>query len=220
MEEDPLSHFIEDDIEDERGEGSDEDEDELDVMDEIAETIPKKNRSFKVGHPQCQTHQVRLKREDSLLVPNFLPNTLPRADRGDREYYCCLMLTLFKPWRSGKDLKAKMETWDKSFMTQDFNKRQMEIMKFFNVRYECLDARDDYSTKHDKEDTDKIKYQWATSDMLGSLDDMHYAEAYSGADFDAEQLYDGYEEEAFNIPGKKCRSYGIGRAHHEYVRVA
>jgi len=200
----PLSDFIEDDIgffEDDRDEGSD--EDELDVMDEIAETMPKKDRSFKVGHPQCRTHQVRLKREDSFIVPNFLPNTLPRADRGDREYYCCLMLTLFKPWRSGKDLKAKMETWDKSFMTQEFNKRQMEIMKFFNVRYECLDARDDYSTKHDKEDTEKIKYQWATSDMLGSLDDMHYAEAYSGADFNAEQLYDGYEEEAFNIPGKK-----------------
>ncbi|KIM74021.1 hypothetical protein PILCRDRAFT_80473, partial [Piloderma croceum F 1598] len=168
-------------------------------------TMPKKDRSFKVGHPQCRTHQVRLKREDSFIVPNFLPNTLPRADRGDREYYCCLMLTLFKPWRSGKDLKAKMETWDKSFMTQDFNKRQMEIMKFFNVRYECLDARDDYSTKRDKEDTDKIKYQWATSDMLGSLDDMHYAEAYSGVDFSAEQLYDGYEEEAFNVPGKKGR---------------
>jgi len=39
----PLSDFIEDDIgffEDDRDEGSD--EDELDVMDEIAETMPKK----------------------------------------------------------------------------------------------------------------------------------------------------------------------------------
>jgi hypothetical protein len=144
-----------------------------------------------------------MKREDPFVLPNFLPNTLPRADRGDREYYCCAMLTFFKPWRSGKDLKNKMETWDKSFMAHQFSKRQLEIMKFFNVRYECLDARDDYSAKRDKEDEDKIKYQWATSDMLGALDDTHFAEAYSGADFNAEKECDEYEEEPFNVVGKK-----------------
>ena len=113
------------------------------------------------------------------------------------------MLTLFKPWRSGKDLKAKMESWDKSFMTYKFNKRQLEIMKFFNVRYEHLDAHDDYSAKHNKDDQDKIKYQWATSDVLNILDDMHDTEAYSGADFEVGKQYEGYEEESFNIIGKR-----------------
>lgn len=189
--------FIEDDT------ACSEDEDELDVMDEPSETVPKEDRSFQAGHPQIITHQARMKDENPFIVPNFLPNTLPRADRGDREYYCCTMLTLFKPWRSGKDLKDKMETWDKSFTKHKFSKRQVEVMKYFNVRYECLDARDDYSAKRDKEDDDKIKYQWATGETLDALDDAHYAEAYSGADFDVEKQYDGFEEEAFNILGRK-----------------
>ena len=89
------------------------------------ESVQKNDRSFLPGHPQSRTHQAHLKKEDPFIVPNFLPNTLPRVDRGDREYYCCTMLTLFKPWRSGKDLKAKKETWDKSFMAHDFGKRQI-----------------------------------------------------------------------------------------------
>jgi hypothetical protein len=113
-----------------------------------------------------------MRKPNDLVVPNFLPNTLPRSDRGDREYYCCTMLTLFKPWRSGKDLKMMSESWDKAFMTHEFTKRQREIMNYFNVRYECLDARDDYSAQRDKEDDERIRYSWATSDNLSTLDDM------------------------------------------------
>jgi len=88
--------------------GDDEEEDdELDVMDELAEHVPKTDRSFQLGHPQHNTHKAHMRREDSSIVPNFLPNTLPRSDRGDREYYCCTMLTFFKPWRSGKDFEIK-----------------------------------------------------------------------------------------------------------------
>jgi hypothetical protein len=186
-----MGDFIEDDTGCSEDEQKDEDEDELDVMDEPSETVSKEDRSFQAGHPQSRTHQARMKHENPLIVPNFLPNTLPRADRGDCEYYCCTMLTLFKPWRSGKDLKGKMDTWDKSFTKHEFSKRQMEVMKYFNVRYECLDARDDYSAKRDKEDDDKIKYQWATAETLDALDDTHYAEAYSGADFDVEKQLGG-----------------------------
>jgi hypothetical protein len=175
-------------------------------MDEPSEAAPKEDRSFQLGHPQYRTHQARLKSENPFIVPNFIPNTLPRADRGDREYYCCTMLTFFKPWRSGKDLKKKLESWDKSFMTHEFTKRQLEIMKYFNVKYECLDARDDYSAKRDKDDEDKIKYQWATSDVLGALEDMHDTEAYSGADFEVGRQYDGYEEDAFYALGKRGKN--------------
>src|ERR1700683_334755 len=84
-----------------------------------------------------------------LTLIRFLRKTSAIAaatlDQGDREYYCHTMLTLFKPWRTGKDLKYEIQTWDESFLKYEFSKRQLEIMKYFNVRYECLDARDDYS---------------------------------------------------------------------------
>ncbi|KIM79405.1 hypothetical protein PILCRDRAFT_74518, partial [Piloderma croceum F 1598] len=174
-------------------------------MDELAEHVPKTDRSFQPGHPQYNTHKAHMRREDSSIVPNFLPNTLPRSDRGDREYYCCTMLTFFKPWRSGKDLKSSEESWDKAFVAHEFNKRQMEIMKYFNLRYECLDARDDYSAKRDKNDNG-ISYQWATADVLDGLDDLHDSEiALMGADFDPGKEYD-VEEDAINALGRKGMS--------------
>ena len=57
------------------------------------------------------------------------------------------MLTLFKPWRSGKDLKNDNQTWDDAFQSHTFSEYQLQIMKNFNIRYECLDARDDYRTQ-------------------------------------------------------------------------
>ena len=72
------------------------------------------------------------------LVPNFVGGAIPRSDRGDREYYCSTMLAFFKPWRTGKDLKSEDQNWDDAFTTHMFNTRQLEIMKYFNVQYECL----------------------------------------------------------------------------------
>ena len=213
----PLSDFVDDDTdcldgqndedgcdedEDEGDEDEGESEDKLNIMDEIAEKAPRKDYSFQFGHPQSSTHQAKMRKENHLVVPNFLPNTLPRSDRGDREYYCCTMLTLFKPWRTGKDLKTAVESWDKSFVAHEFSKRQLEIMKYFNVRYECLDARDDYSTKKDKEDGG-ICYQWATSDVLSELDDMHDSELNtSGADFDTEKGFEGLDDDNVAVLGK------------------
>ncbi|KAM6490323.1 hypothetical protein JOM56_014300, partial [Amanita muscaria] len=65
-------------------------------------------------------------------------------DQGDREYYCATMLTFFKPWRSGCDLKAADESWDDAFVTCNFSDRQRELMDNFNLRYECLDSQDDF----------------------------------------------------------------------------
>jgi len=187
----------------------DEEEQELDELDVISgptEQEHKTDYSFQQMHPQHQTHQARVQKDDPTIVPNFIPNTLPRSDRGDREYYCCTMMTLFKPWRTGNDLKSELQSWDDSFTAYKFSKRQIEIMKYFNVRYECLDARDDYSAKRDKEDSDGICYQWATSDALDQLDDMHYSElANSGADFNANAYLDG-DEEVFGSLGVKARN--------------
>src|ERR1700683_3908686 len=204
----PLSDFVEDDIgylngvNDNRddGEGENSEYDELDVMAELAEHVPKNNYSFRHGHPQLQTHRARMRDEDPAVVPNFLPNTLPRSDRGDREYYCCTMLTLFKPWRDGKDLKGKDDSWDKSFVAHKFTGWQMEIMKYFDVRYECLDARDDYSAKRAKGDNG-ISYQWATPDLLDELDQLHESElSMAGANFGASSEYD---DDISGIIGKK-----------------
>ena len=78
-------------------------------------------------------------------VPNFIGANLPRCDQGDREYYCCTMLTLFKPWRRGFDLKNSVQaTWDDIFNNHKFGTQQVQLMRIFNICYECLDAYDDY----------------------------------------------------------------------------
>ncbi|KAF8218422.1 hypothetical protein L208DRAFT_1351610, partial [Tricholoma matsutake] len=63
------------------------------------------------------------------------------------EYYCMTMLTLFKPWHSGKDLKTEDYSWDETFTQHKFTAKQEQLMKNFNLRYECNDARDDYTAK-------------------------------------------------------------------------
>ena len=54
------------------------------------------------------------------------------------------MLVLFKPWRQGTDLKAGDQLWNDEFQEYSFSEEQVWYMHNFNVRYECLDARDDY----------------------------------------------------------------------------
>ncbi len=56
------------------------------------------------------------------------------------------MLTLFKPWHTGQDLRPSQDVlWDDVFNGHSFNEWQLEVMKFFNIRYECNNARDDFS---------------------------------------------------------------------------
>jgi len=75
---------------------------------------------------------------------NFIGGPLPRCDQGDFEYYCRTMLTLFKPWRRGQDLKDAQQMWADAFALYKFKPEQKKIMNNFNLRYECLDKRDDY----------------------------------------------------------------------------
>ncbi|KAF8877029.1 hypothetical protein BD779DRAFT_1448893, partial [Infundibulicybe gibba] len=100
-----------------------------------------------VCHPLAGTHGTRCVQEKDALVPNFAGPMLPRPDQGDREYYCSAMLSFFKPWRSGEALKTNEESWDAAFLGYRFSKRQEEIMVNFNLRYECLDARDDFQAQ-------------------------------------------------------------------------
>ena len=100
---------------------------------------------FMPDHPQYLSHAVRLMPERcAFVVPNFAGGALPRCDQGDREYYCTTMLCLFKPWRTGMELKKPDQSWDSAFRAFHFTKHQRKLMENFNLRYECLDARDDF----------------------------------------------------------------------------
>ncbi|TFK59309.1 hypothetical protein BDN72DRAFT_780923, partial [Pluteus cervinus] len=96
------------------------------------------------GHPFSDTHCIRFYSRKKHSIPNFVGATLPRHDQGDREYYCKTMLTLFKPWRTGQHLKQKDETWDDAFNNYQFTAIQTQIIENFNIKYECMDASDDY----------------------------------------------------------------------------
>jgi hypothetical protein len=64
------------------------------------------------------------------------------------------MLTFFKPWRTGLDLKNEDTSWDAEYNMFDFTDRQEELMRNFNVRYECYDARDDFSASRERDPDD------------------------------------------------------------------
>jgi len=42
------------------------------------------------------------------IVPNFVDGSLPRCDKGDKEYYCATMLILFK--LGGLEIFLKIKT--------------------------------------------------------------------------------------------------------------
>ena len=118
-------------------------EDQID-SDNISSKAPKRLFRFLPDHPFHESHAISVAKADDKKVVNFIGSPLPRSDKGDREFYCCTMLTLFKPWRSGHDLKNENQTWDEAFKLHRFSDQQEQIMKNLNIKYECLDARDDY----------------------------------------------------------------------------
>jgi Helitron helicase-like domain at N-terminus/PIF1-like helicase len=148
----------------------------------VLNTSKSKFLPFLSSHPLAQTHGVRLLK--LRRVPNFIGNMLPRRDQGDHEYYCSAMLTLFKPWRSGLDLKtSKFNSWYETFMSHGFTMRQLELMKNMNIRYECLDARDDFHTQFKKGATSEIP-GWSESGngtgIFNDLDQMAVEDAING----------------------------------------
>src|SRR6202047_314100 len=152
---------------------------------------------FLQNHPLYETHHVSISKSKN-LVPNFAGGSLPRCDRGDREYYCTTMLTLFKPWRHGKNLKEDDQSWDEAFTNYKFTPRQTELMKFFNIHYECNDARDDYSKLlKQKNATDGVFPHWFGSDDNDHFDDDSYND---GDDF---TVHEEYEADQYTSVGKK-----------------
>src|SRR5438046_133573 len=129
---------------------------------------------FLEGHPLHETHGVEFDPRKHDVVPNFVGGSLPRRDFGDREYYCQTMLTIFKPWRSGKDLRLEDQSWDETFVAHNFTKHQLQLMENFNLRYECADARDDFSAQLKKGKGNGGMFpQWMTTDVMEDIDECN-----------------------------------------------
>jgi hypothetical protein len=128
---------------------------------------------FLEDHPLYHSTHVTLLHDSEEYVPNFIGGAVPRSDHGDREYYCSTMLAFFRPWRTGKDLRSETQSWDEAFNKYQFTPRQQEIMKYFNVRYECLDARDDYAAQLKKGENIGIFANWDIYDNFEPHDINH-----------------------------------------------
>jgi len=158
---------------------------------EAEELDTKKYQPFLRGHPLYRSFEARCDfTKLEKVVPNFVGGALPRADQGDREYYCMTMLTLFKPWRQGNDLKDANENWDSAFVNHNFNIRERSLLRNFGLKYECLDARDDFHSEL------KRKSREAHS---GDLDLSHGAD---DSDDDETEDYMAQGEDKFHILGK------------------
>ena len=132
--------------------------------------------SFQKEHPLSDSHVVHYVEDNLHIVQNIAGANLPRCDRGDREYYCSTMLTLFKPWRRGTDLKNSEDLWDSAFHEHTFTPEQERYMRNFNVRYECLDARDDYRAQMMKgldANLNSIVGSWVNESITEMVDEHH-----------------------------------------------
>lgn len=144
---------------------------------------------FMNEHPQSKTHRIFIRNKKDQKIPDFKGRPLPRKDKGNREEYCMTMLTLFCPWRNGLDLKDKESSWDTTFADYTFTKRQLELMKCFNLRYECLDARDDFAAKLKEGliDENDLPAGFTSADLI-DLDDNTYYGNEAFEEFSDEQL--------------------------------
>ena len=163
---------------------TEESEDELLITNKSSKKLEKemKDKSarqymFTPDHPQHGTHEVRLVPEEEGFVPNFIGGSLPRKDSGSREYYCMTMLTLFKPWRSGKDLRSSTDLfWDEEFQMHTFSTRDERIMKNFHIRYECNDARDDFAAQRKRLEKGQMLPERYTQEDLDEMDTRYYVD--------------------------------------------
>jgi hypothetical protein len=158
--------------------------------DSIPNNLSKNMYRFQNKHPLYETHVAILKPLQCTEVVNFIGHILPRCDQGDREYYCLTMLALFKPWRTGFDLKTKTKSWDEAFNEHNFTKREKQLMRNFNIKYECFDARDDFRVQM-KAGT--IPNEWLTNCTNNICEDEEF-------NFDHDPYVDPTDDDPFKEP--------------------
>ena len=95
------------------------------------------------------------------------------------------MLTLFKPWHDGRDLITDEQSWDDSFVNHKFSSRQTELMKYFNLKYECLDARDDYAAQLKQGEGVGI-FSVSDGDYEDNIEGVYHSQGYGDGEFECE----------------------------------
>ncbi|KIJ32774.1 hypothetical protein M422DRAFT_122467, partial [Sphaerobolus stellatus SS14] len=76
------------------------------------------------------------------VMPNFLGGALPHWDGPNKQYYAATMLSLFKPWRSGLNLKEEGQDWHVALNKFTFTTQQQELINNFMIKHECVDSLD------------------------------------------------------------------------------
>ena len=155
------------------------------------------SKTYLPGHPQRFTHCINL-HEKADKIPSFIGGPLPRSDKGNREYYCEIMLMLFKPWRTGNDLKQKKQRWDDAFDIYCFSAQQRKLMENFNVRYECHDAKDDFYANNISKS--HVLPNWITNDSLEEIEDLNKLSDIA-INADGDEVY-GFYDNNDSIKGK------------------
>ncbi len=151
-----VDRTVRDDVSD--WETDDEDEVILAKEDEKARSKRAAQYPFLPNHGLFHTHSVTCDFDRlTQIIPNFIGGAVPRSDKGDISAYCMTMLVLFKPWRSPFELKDSLSTWEQAFKEHTFTERQKQLLKNFDVRYECNDARDDHFAQMKKKEADAKK---------------------------------------------------------------
>ena len=79
-----------------------------------------------------EAHASHLSQDDDKMVVNFIGGLLPYHNEEDNEYYQT-MLALFKPWKSGNDLKNNDMSWADTFNGHKFSSKHKKLMKKFNI---------------------------------------------------------------------------------------
>ncbi|KIJ47685.1 hypothetical protein M422DRAFT_163806, partial [Sphaerobolus stellatus SS14] len=106
--------------------------------------------TFLPKHPQHRRFKIIELSGTSKVVPNFMGGSLPKKESSHINYYSVTMLTLFKPWRKCSDLAVGDSAWSEVFDSFEFSKGQLQLMKNFNIRHECIDSLDDYHAQMKK----------------------------------------------------------------------
>ncbi|PPR07612.1 hypothetical protein CVT24_004165 [Panaeolus cyanescens] len=160
---------------------------------------------FAAEHAQYLSHGMRYIKDNQLRLLNFI-GSLPRSDKGDIEYYCSTMLSLFKPWRTGHDLRTPNDnSWKDAFERHEFTGHERRLMINFNIKFECMDARDDYRAQLKKGASPTIIGSWdATADEgleLPESDAYPSASHYDSLDSNDALLKEGkqYRKKLNNI---------------------
>lgn len=152
---------------------------------------------FTKGHPNYGTHGVSVRRKGMCWVLTYIGPPLPRKDRGDREIYCRVMLVLFRPWRTGLELRESNQSWDSAFCSYTFSAHQRRIMDNMNVLYECKDAAHDFAAQRRSE---------ANASMLGSFYDEDVIRGLADNSREMDGLFELSEEDSIDfIEGSSTR---------------